>query len=225
MTVCFNAEKTIEKTINSVIGQNNELFQYIIIDGGSTDSTGEIINKYASYIDIYISEKDNGIYDAMNKGLSLVDGEYVIFMNSGDVFYDSNILDNIKSICDDKYDIIYGDHRLDYGRCSKIVYSKSENEILNNKLTHMPFCHQSVFVRKDSLGDKVFHLEYKIVADFDMIYYLLSNYNIKLKKYNGTVSLVEMDGISDKYSYMQIKERERLFLHTMMRVIIGNVFL
>ena len=100
ITVAYNEETTIEKTILSVVTQNYSPIEYIIIDGGSTDVTVDIIRKYESHITYWISEKDEGIYDAMNKGLKYASGEWSIFMNSGDWFYDETVIE--------KYMIVLG---------------------------------------------------------------------------------------------------------------------
>ena len=86
ITVVLNNEKFLEETINSVISQKFKDFEYIIIDGGSKDKTLQIINKYKNYIDYYVSQKDKGIYDAFNKGMSVTFGQYVVIINSDDVF-------------------------------------------------------------------------------------------------------------------------------------------
>ncbi len=90
ITVVLNNKKFIEETINSVINQNSN-FEYIIIDGGSTDNTVEIIKKYENRIDLWISEKDGGIYDAMNKGIILSNGEYIGMINSGDSYKNKSL--------------------------------------------------------------------------------------------------------------------------------------
>ena len=91
ITVVRNCVDVIEDTILSVINQSYSNIEYVIIDGNSSDGTKDIINKYKSKIDLYISENDKGIYDAMNKGISNVNGKYVNFMNAGDVFFNNNI--------------------------------------------------------------------------------------------------------------------------------------
>jgi len=97
ITIVFNNEKNLENTILSILGQTYDNVEYIIIDGGSSDGTLDIINKYEAQIDYWVSEKDKGIYDAMNKGASLSSGDWINFMNAGDSFYSASVLENIKS--------------------------------------------------------------------------------------------------------------------------------
>ena len=108
VTVVKNSEKTIEKTIKSVVGQTYKNYQYIVIDGGSTDNTMRILERYRSKIDILISNKDNGIWDAMNKGLKLANGEIVGFLNADDFYY-PNALQLVNSyFFDNKIDFLFG---------------------------------------------------------------------------------------------------------------------
>ena len=106
ITVCLNASKTIEQTILSIINQTYDNIEYIIIDGVSTDGTLDIIKKYESKISLCQSEPDNGIYDAMNKGLKLATGDFLIFMGADDVFYNENVIYKVASEIDN-YDDIY----------------------------------------------------------------------------------------------------------------------
>ena len=107
ITINYNNCDGLEKTIQSVINQSYQNFEFIIIDGGSTDSSVEVIKKYSNKIDYWISEPDKGIYHAMNKGIIQAHGEYLNFMNSGDLFYDNDVLKDI-SIKIDLKDIIIG---------------------------------------------------------------------------------------------------------------------
>ena len=101
ITVSFNAVKTIEQTIKSVITQSYENIEYLIIDGQSTDGTGEIIQKYENTIDYFVSEPDEGIYDAMNQAVKHASGEYIFFLNCGDYFYQEDVLFRIKQFIEE----------------------------------------------------------------------------------------------------------------------------
>ena len=95
ITVTYNSEKYIERCINSVLQQNYNNIEFIIIDGNSTDSTVGLINKYEKYISCFISEVDNGIYDAMNKGILQATGDIIGILNSDDYFYDNNVINKV----------------------------------------------------------------------------------------------------------------------------------
>jgi glycosyltransferase involved in cell wall biosynthesis len=168
ITVVYNGEMFISKTIESVLNQTYDNFEYIIIDGNSTDNTKNIISNYKEYISSFISENDLGIYDAMNKGIRLAKGRWVNFMNSGDVFNDENILYNIsKSIEEDasETDIIYGNHILNVN--NSLIKIKPMNLIKLNY--EMAFCHQSTFIKTDILKSHYFNIQYKYASDFDMM--------------------------------------------------------
>ena len=110
ITVCYNAEQHIEQAIQSVFSQTYKNIEYLIIDGKSTDGTLSIVNKYRARIDKIISEKDNGIYDAMNKGIQNASGDVMFFLNSDDRFYNYSIVETFvnKFSQDDKIGIVYG---------------------------------------------------------------------------------------------------------------------
>ena len=113
ITVAFNADKTIDRCINSVLGQNFNSIQYIIIDGGSGDNTVNIINKYKDKIDLFVSEPDQGIYDAMNKGIAMATGDIVGTLNADDYFSSVDILSQVAaSFANLNFAVLYGD--LDY---------------------------------------------------------------------------------------------------------------
>ena len=124
VTVVYNGEVFLEKTIQSVINQSYSNIEYIIIDGGSTDETVDIIKKYEDRIDYWVSEIDSGIYDAMNKGIDLASGDWINFMNAGDSFVGCNVLLNLNYFLSDiNYDIIYGDVNIIDTNNSKNLYT------------------------------------------------------------------------------------------------------
>jgi len=165
ITVCYNAEKTIEKSIRSVVSQAYKYIEYIIIDGGSSDNTVDIIKKHEKYLSFWISERDNGIYSAMNKGVSKATGCWINFMNAGDSF---TSIDTISSIFNRKIlsDVIYGDtYNVD-----KQYYSESRfNALPLDTLfkAKMPFTHQSSFIRTDILKKYPYRTDYVLASDFD----------------------------------------------------------
>lgn len=164
VTVSYNAVSTIEQTILSVINQTYPNVEYVIIDGGSTDGTVDVIKKYADRISYWVSEPDKGIYDAMNKGIDRITGEWVNFMNSGDIFYDKNVIENI--FLENKLEevnVIYGDSRLNFLWGDKII----KPDILNNILSGMIFIHQSSFIRTKQMKKYKYETKYKLCADYN----------------------------------------------------------
>ncbi len=178
ITVCYNAADTIEKTILSVINQTYEHIEYIIIDGASTDGTVDMVRKYRDKISYFISESDNGIYDAMNKGITMATGEWINFMNAGDCFYDERVLDRLeKELRTISYKVgcIYGDYISVQRRKTVEVlcltpFFQRENYIENPS---MGFHHQSTFVRTGLAKEKMFDTKkFHLCADYNMIYSL-----------------------------------------------------
>ena len=127
VTVTFNAEILIEKTIKSLLGQLNEEVEYIIVDGFSTDKTLEIIRKYEERIDKFISEKDLGIYDAMNKGINLSSGEYIFFLNAGDILNCDVINKILELLKKRKIDFLYGNVN-QISKEKKVIYNGEFNK-------------------------------------------------------------------------------------------------
>ncbi len=198
ITVVFNGEKYLEETILSVINQTYDNVEYIIIDGGSTDGTLNIILKYEYALDYWVSEKDKGIYDAMNKGIDLTTGDWINFMNGGDSFYRSNILEKIH-LNKIQADVVYGD--------CEVTYESSHLHFPNKKTTRyaknhkalirgMPFSHQSTFTKSILLKRNKFTTAL-LTSDFEFFLLLLKK-NKTFFQINKIIASVSADGVSDK---------------------------
>lgn len=167
ITVSYNAESTIEETMLSVLNQTYPNIEYILIDGGSTDGTVDIIKKYVENpkyckrIGYWVSEPDNGIYDAMNKGIKAATGDYIQMMNSGDTFVDNNTLERAEALFpkDKKYDVIFGDS-IEKDSKGTVTYKKcsSNPEALNKYPTYR---HGSSFVKSTIHKNRLFDLDRK----------------------------------------------------------------
>lgn len=156
ITVCYNAREMLLRTMNSVWAQTYKHVEYVIVDGASTDGTLELLAEYGGRIDHWVSESDKGIYDAMNKGVSMAKGKWVIFMNAGDCFADNHVLENVFSV-PRQADVIYGD----------VVKGGVVKKASSPRNAHrMFFCHQSVFVKIESLKAFPFDISHKMSADF-----------------------------------------------------------
>ena len=164
VTVVYNGEQYLENTILSIVNQDYNNIEYIIIDGGSSDGTVNIIKKYEDKITYWVSEKDNGIYDAMNKGISVASGSFINFMNAGDSFYSNNVLSNIAK------ELISYDNEIIYGN---VVYERQDGAVFIDDKSRKRYAniyeinHQSCFY---SLGlhEKygLYSIKYPISADF-----------------------------------------------------------
>lgn len=197
ITVCLNSETLIEQTIQSVIFQTYKNIEYLIIDGESSDRTIEIIQKYKTNISIIVSEKDKGIYDAMNKGVRLATGDLIYFLNSGDYLCEKNVLEKIVTRINNikSYDIIYGDI-LYYDNDNTDLFSGYRSDIIETMVKGIN--HQSIFAQKhvfEKYGD--FNTNYKIYADFDWLLRLLMKYNVKTIYIDIPVAYYLRGGISE----------------------------
>lgn len=194
ITVVYNGEKFIEPTIKSVISQDFNAFEYIIWDGRSKDNTLSIINSYKQHIATLISEADLGVYDAMNKAVKHAKGQWILFLNAGDTFFDSSTLTKVYNhYCnsDLELSLIYGDV-LVKNDTRNIVKSQSFKKIIYG----MPFCHQSVFVRNKVFEEHQFDTSYSVCADYDFFLNLYSKKSSGYLRVNFPVSIFAAGGIS-----------------------------
>lgn len=192
VTICYNSVDIIERTLCSVISQTSKSIDYIIIDGGSTDGTNDIICKYKSGINYYISGPDLGIYDAMNKGIEASKGKYLIFLNAGDVFIHSMIIEEVENkirSSETVSDIIYGDVIYKYVFGEKYVFSQKLSKIRYD----MVFSHQSVFVKSEILKKRLFNLSYRLAADYDFLLWAYIN-NYSFRYIDVPISVVDASG-------------------------------
>ncbi|WP_281613873.1 glycosyltransferase family 2 protein [Flammeovirga sp. SubArs3] len=167
ITISFNCELEIEPTLKSVIAQDYPELEYIVVDGNSSDKTPEIISKYKNDIDIFVSENDKGIYDAMNKGTQLATGDWVIFMNAGDYFFDHETVSKVFAQLEDGTELLYGNHEVVYDQFSKVKQAFPVDHLWKG----MVCSHQSLFVKRELLLEYPFQWEdWRISADFHFIF-------------------------------------------------------
>ena len=205
ITVSFNAGKVIEKTILSVISQTYLNIEYIIIDGASTDATVDVIKKYEDKINCWISEPDKGIYNAMNKGLRIARGEWVNFMNAGDMFANEHVISNVFSINKnlENMKVLYGDVIIETVKRTFVEKVKK----VDNLSYCMVFCHQSTFVSLNNKKEVYFDEEYKIAADFALFNKLFLKYGVSSFFYLPfPISIYDADGISSNALLLLSKE-------------------
>lgn len=210
ITINYNNANGLLKTIKSVIQQTYTDFEYVIIDGGSTDSSLAVIKDFETEVNYWVSEPDNGVYNAMNKGLKAAKGDFVFFLNSGDVLYDDNVIAKLLNTLSLDDDLVYGD-----------VLLKHEHNNWERLQVHpeiLPFsyfykgtiCQQACFFKK-SLFDSIFYFNetYKIISDWEFLVYALYIKQVKYRKINLLISIYDMEGISSTPELRYISKQER----------------
>ena len=201
ITVSFNSIRTISDTIKSVLSQIYSNIEYIIIDGSSTDGTIELVNSFGNKISKFISEPDNGIYDAINKGIRLATGDVIGILHSDDFFYDNNVISTVaETFIKHDIDAVYGDVQfVDPKITSKIVRYYSSKHFNTGKFKYgfMP-AHPSFYVRRE-LYEKLgfYKTDYKIAADFELLIRFLHVNRIKCKYLEMPFVSMRTGGISN----------------------------
>ena len=165
ITICYNIKDEIERTCKSIIDQTWQDFEWIVVDGGSTDGTVDVLKKYADRIDVLISEPDKGIYNAMNKGIKLAHGEWLNFMNGGDCFAANDVLEKVFKNKEYDADILYGDVKV-YRTDGTSFIKTHPSEISKNFLRINTICHQSSFIKYSIFKEfGLYNEKLKIVSD------------------------------------------------------------
>ena len=230
ITVVYNNAEGIESTIKSVIGQTHQDLEYIVIDGGSTDGTLVILNKYKENIHTLISEPDKGIYDAMNKGLAVSTGDYVLFMNSADELYTDDVIESIfkkKTVSDIYYGetMLINDKREELGtRSDRTTRKLPENLKPTDFARGMLVSHQSIIVSKKIASD--YDLSYSCSADIDWVIKALKKAD-KIANANQIISKYLVGGHSIQNQKKCWKERLTISVNHFgwMATLIGHAFI
>lgn len=210
ITVVYNDVRGIEYTIRSVMKQTYAELEYIIVDGLSTDGTLQVIDQYNEEVSILISEKDNGIYDAMNKGLATATGDYVLFLNSGDELYEDMTLEKVFSSAENA-DIYYGETKL----------IDEERNIIGDRRHKTPtrfdwksfrygmnICHQAIYVKRSIA--QPYDVQYALSADVDWVIRAAKKAN-KIVNVNQYVAKYLVGGMTQQCHRQSLKERYAIF--------------
>jgi glycosyltransferase involved in cell wall biosynthesis len=206
ITIVYNNVRDIERTLLSVINQTYPNIEYIIIDGLSTDGTLDVIRKYESRISNVISEKDAGIYDAMNKGLFVATGDYILFMNSGDEIYDKDTVANVFATAGDA-DIYYGETEMinDKGQSLGQRRHKAPSQFSWRDFKYgMSVSHQAIYIKR-SLTES-YNLQYQLSSDIDWIINAAKKAK-KIVNVNQYVAKYLVGGMSKKRHRQSLQER------------------
>ena len=209
ITVVFNGQKHIDKCIKSVLAQTPKNFEYIVIDGNSTDKTNDIIKKYKKKIDVYVREKDKGIYDAFNKGMKLARGKYICIVNSDDKLTAKAL--NIISKYDKKYpniDFIFGSVRKHWG----VLHGYKPNKIKYSWGFYTS--HSTGFFLSSKAAKKIgkYNLRYKYHADYDYFYRMIVKKKLKgiATKKSEVTGIFRRGGFSSRQPYKKLFFEELL---------------
>ena len=204
ITINLNNYWGLEKTINSVISQSCKDFEYIVIDGCSTDGSGDLLRRYKKDITIGIIEPDTGIYNAMNKGVLHARGEYCLFLNSGDTLADSKVMENLLKL-DLKADVITGDTILIPGsKTWKAPHEVSLLTFMKGSLSH-----QSSLIRRSLLMRYPYDETNKIVSDWKFCIETLIMHGYSYAAVDMTISLYDKQGISSNPSFFAQADAEK----------------
>lgn len=205
ITINYNNCKGLRKTVDSVISQTFEDYEWIVIDGGSTDGSKELIEHYSSHFTYWVSEPDNGIYEAMNKGLDMVNGDYCIFMNSGDAFKDVEVLSYVARL-HKRPDVIAGSVQETTGKIISPPAMLSFRFLYSNNIPH-----QGEFIRKE-LFDKIgfYSTDLKILSDYEFNIKASLNF-VSYCVIPITIAIVEEGGVSTTMAKEIGVERQIIF--------------
>ena len=211
VTIVYNEVNEIEKTIESIINQDFKNFELIVIDGGSNDGTQTLIEKYKDKITYFLSEKDSGIYDAMNKGLKVCNGSWVNFMNAGDKFYNHSVLSNVfnKNTSLEQFSLVYG-----YKYVNGVKTLPKELEVL--KKGDIMANHQSMFFNRVKIGKElIYSLKYPIYGDYELVNRIYMVFGKESFFYHDSaIAIYAGGGISSVVSWQKRKDKFKIIFRT-----------
>ncbi|WP_298880779.1 glycosyltransferase family 2 protein [uncultured Polaribacter sp.] len=206
ITVNLNNSLGLEKTLNSISLQTYNSFELIVVDGDSIDDSVSVIRNNSSLISKFLVEKDKGVYDAMNKGIELAKGDYLFFLNSGDTFYNSTVLENFIKL-KPKEDLIYGNVLINYKsgvkKIKKMPSKLNVGEILITTITH-----QAIFHKRELFLTKKYDLKYKIIADWVFYVNAILFSNSSYRHVDLLISNFESGGLSSNSKLIKEEKNE-----------------
>jgi glycosyltransferase involved in cell wall biosynthesis len=209
VTVVLNDVNHIETTIRSVLSQVDCVIEYIVIDGGSTDGTLDVIEKYRDRIQYFISEKDDGIYHAMNKAIDVATGHWMIFMNSGDTFSCPTVVFDVFHGIYSYADVIYGQYIVNYWNyAQRKVIAGKRTDLWKGNFTS----HQAMFVRTNLMKAYRFNCEYKSAADYELVT-KLSNLGYNFLYVPIVIAAIVAGGVSDTRRFVSFYESTKISTH------------
>ena len=223
ITINYNNCEGLGRTLESVVNQTCRDFEYIVIDGGSTDGSKELIEQYADRIDYWVSEPDKGIYNAMNKGIAVAKGEYCNFMNSGDTFVDSGVLEHLILKMNDS-DVIAGrTHAVSKtGTGFETLYIMAPPQDITAKFfIKGTLNHQATFIKTKLLKENNYREDLKIVSDWAFFFDVLILGQASYQRVELDICNYDMQGIS---SSVNLDDERRKYLHTVFTPLMADYF-
>lgn len=201
ITVVFNDFNNITRTLDSIAKQKKKFnIEYIVIDGNSDDGTKELLQKKRDIIDKLISEKDEGIYDAMNKGIKIASGEVIALLHSGDIYFKNSILSEIAEIFNNKNcDVIYSDCII-YNYNKNKIFRYYFSKIFSKKLMLLGWMppHPGCFIASYIFRNRKYSTNYKIASDFEFLFSLSKDEKIKWTRYKNISVILDNRGVSSQ---------------------------
>ena len=207
ITINYNNRAGLRKTIESVVAQTINDYEYIVIDGGSTDGSVTVIKEFSDRISYWVSEPDTGIYNAMNKGVAQAHGDYCIFMNSGDSFYNAKVLESF-SCYNMQEDLVIGN--LVSARDGSILFTPPQRDISLYYLYSGTIPHQSSFIKTELLRLYPYDENLKIVSDWKFFVEAVVIHNCSVRYINDYLATFDMEGISTSNPKIMWKEKEHV---------------
>lgn len=206
ITINYNNYLGLKETLNSISEQSNKNFEYIVIDGASTDGSVNLLNEYKEIITKCVSEKDDGIYNAMNKGIKLATNDYILFLNSGDTLYDQNTIQDVMDI-QFNADIIEGDTYCIKDQKFSHIWT-APDKITANTFYSGSICHQSSFIKRTLFADCLYNESYKIISDWEFFFKQLVFQNATYQRIPRIISKFDITGVSNNPQLMKLHKEE-----------------
>ncbi len=197
VTVVLNGRQTLERCVKSVISQTYSSIEYIVVDGGSKDGTMDIIKQYDKAIDYWVSEKDNGLYHAMNKAVLFCTGDYILYLNADDELYNSQTMEKVANNVTKDIDIFYGNILVEDKYCEEYIQLGREFSLNDIKKEKKP-PHPAFFVRSSLLKENPFNEKCRIASDYDLMCRLFRKH-LKMKYINEIISIFHTGGLSSLF--------------------------
>ena len=203
ITVNLNNAEGLMRTLHSVRNQTVfDQFEHIVIDGASSDGSIDVINEFKSDL-VWISEKDSGVYEAMNKGVKLARGKYLLFLNSGDIFYDKSVVEDVLPYLDEEMPLVIG--RILLGKTNEVTPIETELSFLSIYKSYIP--HPASFIRKDLLEKRPYDQHLKICSDWKFFFETLILDGVDYRFIDRIISVFDQNGLSSTYGETVTDER------------------